>query len=199
MVFTTHLYRRINKIFGVIVLLLAMGNVWAEDIGIVHAKGIVSKQGQVLVSTRFNVNVPAQLSSALQQGVSLNFRLSFSLDAPTYTAYKHKIGNWFSDSNSISYKLSYHPLTKRYRVSLGSLSTDYSTLQAALSSIGGIANWRVLPEGTLKGVAARDVTASVRLSLTMDDLPKPFQINGITSKKWDLDTGWVRLAISEEK
>ncbi len=199
MVFITHLYKRISKILGVIVLLLATGNVWAEDIAIVHAKGIVSKQGQVLVSTRFNVNVPAQLSSALQQGVSLNFRLSFSLDAPTYTAYKHKIGNWFSDGYSISYKLSYHPLTKRYRVSLGSLSTDYSTLQAALSSIGGIANWRVLPEGTLKGTAARDVTASVRLSLTMDDLPKPFQINGITSKKWDLDTGWVRLAISGEK
>ena len=199
MVFITHLCKNTKKILGIALLLLAVGNTFAEDIGIIHAKGIVSKQGQILVGTRFNVNVPVQLSGALQQGVSINFRLSFSLDAPTYSAYKYKVGNWFSDDNSVSYKLSYHPLTKRYRVGLGTLSTEYTTLQAALSSIGGIANWRVLPEGTLKGVAPRDIQASVRLSLTMDDLPRPFQINGITSKKWNLDSGWVRLAISEEK
>ncbi|WP_434777041.1 DUF4390 domain-containing protein [Neisseria sp. Ec49-e6-T10] len=176
-----------------------MNHVYAEDIGVVRARAVVGSQGQMLVSSRFNIALPAQLEDALKQGVSLNFKLAFNLDAPTYTAYKLKLSNWFSEAASVSYKISYHPLTDRYRVSIGSLSTDHTSLSSALGSIGGIANWQTLPKGTLKDVAANDVKASIRLSLTMDDLPKPFQINGITSKKWNLDTDWVNLAVSREK
>ena len=200
MVFITRFCKKINILLGVLLLFFTAGIAQAEDIGIVHAKGAVDVQGRMFVSTRFNVRLPSQLSSALQQGVSLNFRLAFSLDAPTYTAYKTKVSGWFSDQGIVTYKLSYHPLTKKYRVSIGSLAVeDYPTLSQALNRIGGIADWNVLPVGTLKGVAVRDIQGSVRLSLTMDDLPKPFQIDGLTARKWDMDTSWVRLAISRRK
>lgn len=198
MAFITRLCKKFNLILGVSFLILGMSHAYAEDIGVVHAKGIITKEGRMSVGTRFNVSLPSQLSNALLQGVTLNFKLSYSLDAPTYSAYKYKVGNWFSDNNSLNYKLSYHPLNKRYKVSLGGLSTDYTSLPAALNSMGGIANWQLLPKQTLSGLSSRDVQASIRLSLTMDDLPKPFQINALTSKKWRLDTGWVYLAISEE-
>ncbi|HRL33454.1 MAG TPA: DUF4390 domain-containing protein, partial [Neisseria sp.] len=29
-------------------------------------------------------------------------------------------------------------------------------------------------------------------------LPKPFQINALTSKSWQLDSGWKTLTISQE-
>lgn len=198
MAFITRLCKKFNLLLAIAFLALSVGSAYAEDIGIVHAKGMITKEGRMSVGTRFRVTLPNQLSNALLQGVTLNFKLSYSLDAPTYSAYKYKVGNWFSDSNSLNYKLSYHPLNKRYKVSLGGFSTDYTTLAAALNSIGGISNWQLLPKKTLSGLSPRDVQASIRLSLTMDDLPKPFQINVITSKKWRLDTDWVYLAISEE-
>ena len=182
-------------------MVFAVSSAYAEDIGIVHARGIVTQQGEMLVSTRFNVTLPNQLGNVLKQGVSLNFKLVFSLDAPTYTAYKLKVSNWFAEGASVSYKLSYNPLvTKGYRVRVGSLTVgEYTTLEEALRRIGGISNWSVLDKGILKDIPAGDIRATVRLSLTMDDLPKPFQINGITSRKWNLDTGWVRVAVSKER
>lgn len=171
----------------------------AEDIGVVRAKGELTSNGQMLVSTRFKVDLPSQLKEALTQGVSLNFRLDFELNSPMYPAYKLKLSNWFSSHASIQYKLSYHPLTDRYRVSIGTISNDYSTLEAALNSLGAISNWRILPAQTLSGYSTDDVGAVVRLSLSISELPKPFQVNAITSSKWRLDTGSVTLAISKER
>ena len=199
--FITHFCKNIKLAFVLVFMMFAVSSACAEDIGVVHARGVVSKQGEMLVSTRFNVSLPSQLGNALKQGVSLNFKLVYSLDAPTYTAYKLKLSNWFAEGASVNYKLSYNPLvTKGYRVRIGTLTVgDYATLEEALLRIGGISNWTVLSKGTLDGISVGDIRATVRLSLSMDDLPKPFQINGLTSRKWNLDSGWVRVAISKER
>ncbi len=199
--FITRFCKNIKRVFLLVLMLVALSSAYAEDIGIVHVRGVVSQQGEMLVSTRFNVSLPNQLGNALKQGVSLNFKLVFSLDAPTYTAYKLKVSNWFAEGASVNYKLSYNPLiTKGYRVRVGSLTVgEYATLDEALRRIGGISNWLVLSKGTLTDISVGDIRATVRFSLTMDDLPKPFQINALTSRKWNLDTGWVRVAVSKER
>lgn len=199
MVFITHLFKNIKQSFVPLLVMLIMMPVQAEDIGVVRAKGEVTANGQMLVSTRFKVDLPTQLKEALTQGVSLNFRLDFELGAPVYPAYKLKLNNWFGSHAFIQYKLSYHPLTDRYRVSIGTLSTDFTTLENALNALGVIANWRVLPAQTLSGYNINDINAVVRLSLRISELPKPFQVNAITSSKWHLDTGKVTLAISKER
>ena len=199
MAFITHLFKNIRQ--GILPLLFMFTIMFAqaEDIGVVRAKGELTSNGQMLVSTRFKVDLPSQLKEALTQGVNLNFQLSFELNSPMYPAYKLKLSNWFGSHAYIQYKLSYHPLTDRYRVSIGTLSTDFTTLDAALNSIGSISNWRILPVQTLSGYKTDDVSAVVRLSLSISELPKPFQVNAITSSKWRLDTGLVTLAISKER
>ena len=94
--------------------------------------------------------------------------------------------------------LNFHPLTDRYRVSVGSFSTEYGTLPTALKAVGAVANWQVLDKGTLSDTAPADVAADIRLSLSISDLPRPFQINGETSKSWQLDSGWRKLLISQQ-
>ena len=62
--------------------------------------------------------------------------------------------------------------------------------------MGAIANWHVLSENTLSNTNVQDVRASVRLNLSTTKLPKPFQINALTSSDWSLDSGWKRLTIN---
>ncbi|EGV35088.1 hypothetical protein l11_20940 [Neisseria weaveri LMG 5135] len=104
------------------------------------------------------------------------------------------IGN----SHAVAYKLSYHPLTSRYRVSVGTFSTEYNSLESALKAVGSIANWHVLNTGTLNKVSAAETKAEIRLTLSTAQLPKPFQINALTSKNWQLDSGWKPLTVIRE-
>ena len=90
-------------------------------------------------------------------------------------------------------------MTNRYRVTVGAFSTDYDTLDAALRAIGAVANWKVLHKGTLSGTEARETKAEIRLLLSTSKLPKPFQINALTSKNWHLDSGWKPLNIIGNK
>ena len=119
--------------------------------------------------------------------------------APTVASYRFKFDQLIGDDSNIYYKLTFHPLTNRYRVTVGAFSTDYDTLDAALRAIGAVANWKVLHKGTLSGTEARETKAEIRLLLSTSKLPKPFQINALTSKNWHLDSGWKPLNIIGNK
>lgn len=168
---------------------------WAEGIFVLRSNGFKTTDGQLIVNTRFHVDLPGQLKDALEQGVPLYFDLDYELTKPSFMAYKLRINQWFNKKNIISYKLTYHPLTDHYRVSIGTFYTEYQTLDSALKALGSVANWRVLPSGTLSAYAATELGVSVRLGLSIRRLPKPFQINAITSKDWSLDSGWIALKI----
>lgn len=168
-----------------------------------HAEGItpnrrdakILSNGQLGISTRFNTELPEQLENALKQGVPLDFALTYQLERPTFASYRFKISQLVSNDNTVNYRLSYHPLTNRYRVAVGTFSTEYNSLRTALKAVGAIANWSVLSRGTLSDTDKSEVKARVRLSLSTSKLPKPFQINALDSKDWDLDSGWQDLNI----
>lgn len=173
-------------------------HVQAESINIARAEARLTENGQLAVSSRFRVDLPEQLKQVLKQGVPLHFNLSWQLSEPTIAAYKFKFNQLVSDANNIQYKLSFHPLTGRYRVSVGTFSSEYDSLETALRGIGAVANWKVLDKGTLAGTEAKDVKAEIRLLFSTAKLPKPFQINAITSKSWHLDSGWKPLEITQD-
>ncbi len=171
---------------------------WAEGISATRAQALVTNNGQLSINTRFNTQLPDQLKQALQKGVPLHFDLNYQLTSPTIAAYRTRINNLVGGDNLIQYKLAYHPLTSRYRVSMGTFSTEYNSLDTALKAVGAVANWKVLNSGTLKDTSIHDIQADVRLSLSIGQLPRPFQINALTSRNWQLDSGWRRLAITPE-
>ena len=196
MAFITHLFKNSKTIWLTFVLLLLNPSwVAAEGIGITRSTAILTNSGQLDVSSRFKTELPDQLKQALQQGVPLYFTLSYQLSAPSVAAYKWRISQLVSHENSVSYKLSFHPLTNRYRVTVGTFSSEFSSLETALRGIGAIANWRVLSVGTLKTIGVQDIKAEIRLTLSVSQLPKPFQINALTAKNWQLDSGWKSLTI----
>ena len=167
--------------------------------GITHSRyqGKILSNGQLGISSRFQTTLPEQLQDALKQGVSLDFVLSYRLERPTLAAYRFKINQLTSTESTVNYRLSYHPLTGRYRVSVGTFSSEYNSLNVALKAVGAIANWQVLNRGALDNITPSEVKAQIRLNLTTAKLPKPFQINALNSSSWDLDSGWRDLNISQ--
>ncbi|WP_424776011.1 DUF4390 domain-containing protein [Neisseria cinerea] len=198
MAFITRLFKS-SKWLIVPLMLPAFQNVAAEGIDVSRAEARITDGGQLSVSSRFQTELPDQLKQALRRGVPLNFTLGWQLSAPTVASYRFKFDQLIGDDSNIYYKLTFHPLTNRYRVTVGAFSTDYDTLDAALRAIGAVANWKVLHKGTLSGTEARETRAEIRLLLSTSKLPKPFQINALTSKNWHLDSGWKPLNIIGNK
>ena len=182
-------------VFCCLLPLLAMPAAHAESIRSTRLDGKILNNGQLSISTRFVTELPEQLEDALKQGVSLDFALTYQLERPTLASYRFKLSHLVSDNNTVNYRLSYHPLTSRYRVTVGTYSSEYSSLSTALKAVGAIANWSVLEAGTLSDTPQYEVKVNVRLSLSITKLPKPFQINALTSRNWALDSGWRDLNI----
>lgn len=197
MAFITRLLKSSKTL--IVPLLLAVSlNAAGEGISATRAEAKLTHAGQLSVSSRFRTDLPDQLKEALKQGVPLHFNLSWQLSAPSMSSYKFKFDQLLNNDSTIQYKLSFHPLTNRYRVTVGTFSTEYDTLETALRAVGAVANWKVLSKGALSDVAAKDTKAEIRLLLTTAKLPKPFQINALTSKNWHLDSGWKSLSVSQE-
>ena len=197
MAFITRLLKSSKTL--IVPLLLAVSlNAAGEGISATRAEAKLTHAGQLSVSSRFRTDLPDQLKEALKQGVPLHFNLSWQLSAPSMSSYKFKFDQLLNNNSTIQYKLSFHPLTNRYRVTVGTFSTEYDTLETALRAVGAVANWKVLSKGALSDVAAKDTKAEIRLLLTTAKLPKPFQINALTSKNWHLDSGWKSLSVVQE-
>ena len=199
MAFFTRLLKNSNPLLMLPILLLALSNdATAEGISIVRAQSDITPEGQLAISSRFKTDLPEQLKQVLHQGVPLNFDLSYQLNAPSLASYRFRIGQLVSTDNQITYKLSYHPINNRYRVTVGTFSTEYNGLDTALRGIGAIANWTVLNQGALSNNTPNTVRADIRLTLSTKQLPKPFQINALNSKIWNLDSGWKPLKITKD-
>ena len=193
-----HCCRKIRYFLALCLLLVTLP-VMADGVRPLKSDGIKMPNGEVLVATRFFIDLPQPLQEVLKQGIPLQFDLSYQITRPASLAYKFRFNQLFSDDNTLSYKLSYHPVTNRYRVATGTFYTEYPTLDTALRALGATANWQILPQGSLNAYSAYDTQISVKLTLNEQRLPKPYQVNAADkSKRWKLDSGWVRLNIIGE-
>ncbi len=191
---TASITRCLRKFSLLWLLICAVPPAWADTIAARRAE-VELVDGQLAVSTRFNVRLTTGLNEALQQGLPLTFRLDFELTRPRMTAYYLNFRGWFSPHASLAFRLSYQPLTNRYRVSIGSLSNYYQTLPDALRAIGSIQGWRVLDPGSLNGESSDKIAGLVRLELDVGELPKPYQLNALGSPDWSLSSNWITLEV----
>jgi hypothetical protein len=86
--------------------------------------------------------------------------------------------------------LSYHALTRQYRLSSGALHQSFTSLDDAQRILSRLRNWQVID----KGVARADQTyfAAVRMRLDLTQMPKTFQVNALANRDWNLSSDWVR-------
>ena len=137
-----------------------------------------------------DADVSLELTPALEQlvikGVTLHFVTEFQLTKSRWY--------WFDaktvDVQRIS-KISYQALTNQYRVTLGSFTLNAANLKQAIAAVKTIEDWTVVE---LAGIDQNQTyQAAVRMRLDTNQFAKPFQVNAINSKSWNLQSEWQRF------
>ena len=137
-----------------------------------------------------NADVQLELSPALEQlvnkGVTLHFVTEFQLTKKRW----YWLDNKIVDVQRMS-KISYQALTNQYRVTLGTFSLTAATLKQALAAVKTIEDWAVVDSTAVE--SKQTYQAALRIRLDTNQLAKPFQVNAINSKSWNLQSDWHRF------
>ena len=162
---------------------------WAHaDIQVRNAT-IESGEDGYSLQADFDVNFSPRLEEAVNRGVPLYFVVEFEMSRPRWY--------WFDEKPiqlSQTYKISYTPLLRQYRLSMGSVYQNFTRFEEVTRVLSRLRGWHVADKGALK----KDVIyqAGLRMRLDTAQLPKPFQVNAIASRDWTLASDWHRWTIT---
>ena len=68
------------------------------------------------------------------------------------------------------------------------------TIGEALQAVGSIGGWRVIDNAQLD--QSRSYMAGLRMLLDLSKLPKPFQVNALNNREWNVSSEWYRFPFS---
>jgi len=171
-----------------LIFLLAAPIALATEISIRNLQLVSSDDGYSLVADA-NINFNTRLEEAVNKGVVLYFAADFELTRPRWF--------WLDEqiiSRSKSFQLSYHALTRQYRLSTGALHQSYASLDEALSVLSHLRHWQVLEKGEVK--AGQIYVAGLRLRLDLTQMPKTFQVSALANRDWNLSSDWLRWSFT---
>ncbi len=141
------------------------------------------------LDARFAFDLNSSLEDAVNRGIPLYFTTEFQLTR----------GRWYwFDEEPVniqqSIRLSYQPLTREYRVSSGGLQLAFPSLKDALAVVQHVTSWHVIDRNQVSS----DTTylASVRMQLDVALMPKPFQIDAVNNRDWNLASDWKRFTFT---
>lgn len=156
----------------------------ANDTALRHAE-IKLQDDAYVVNAEIDVELNPRLTEAVNHGVSLYFVTELTVERPRWY--------WFDEvviERRLNYRISYHAITRSYRLSLGSFHQSFDTLDDALRIMRRVRNWEVAERAALIDGASYE--ASLRFRLDTAQLPKPFQVTAIGSSDWNLSTDWLK-------
>lgn len=163
---------------------------------VAHAEGISVRSATIelledgwQLEADFDVNFSPRLEEAVNRGVPLYFVIEFEFSRPRWY--------WFDEKPiqlSQTYKISYTPLLRQYRLSMGNVYQNFTRFEEVTRVLSRLRGWHVADKGALN----KDVIyqAGLRMRLDTAQLPKPFQVNAIASRDWTLASDWHRWTIT---
>lgn len=162
----------------------------------VNAEGIKIKSVELervdndwLLNAAFQIELAPGLEEAVQKGVVLYFQTEFELTRSRWY--------WLEEKASVAQRqtrLSYQPLTQQYRIASEGFTFTSKTMSEALQAVGSIGGWRVI-DGTQID-ASKSYNAGLRMTLDLSKLPKPFQVNALNNRDWNVSSDWLRFPFS---
>jgi hypothetical protein len=173
----------------VLALLLIWGMSVARAADVAQLRVERAEDG-VYLSANMRLDIPPPVEDALLKGISLIFVAEAEI-------YKER---WYWTDKRISQasrslRLSFQPLTRRWRLSQGategagqagrvSLTQQFDTLAEAVSTLENLARWRVADAADIDPGTAYQL--SFRFRLDVGQLPRPFQIGIAGQKDWQV-------------
>ena len=171
---------------GLAALLLATAAL-ANEISVTEVRLRPAEAG-LMLDADFAFDLTPRLEEVVSNGVPLYFRVDFQLTRRRWY--------WFDEtaaSSRLELRLSYHALSRQYRLSTGLLQQSFASLDEALNVLKRIRNWLVVDRTVT--FADADYEAAVRMRLDTNLLPKPFQLSALTSRDLQLDSAWRRFTV----
>ena len=157
------------------------------------AEGIKIKSAELervdndwLLNATFQIELTPGLEDAVQKGVVLYFQTEFDLTRSRWY--------WFDEKPAIALRqtrLSYQPMTQQYRIASEGLTFSARTMSEALQTVGSFGGWRVIDNNQID--PSKSYTAALRMTLDLSKLPKPFQVNALNNRDWNVSSDWLRF------
>lgn len=173
----------------------------ADGISVRKAEIRMTEEGYQLTAN-FDIRLTLLVEQALTHGITLNFVSEFTL-----TKSRWYWLNEVASKTEQTTKLSYSALTRQYRIKRGNLFQNFANLDDALRSLGNQSSNPIPAEllnknsGYFASLVSNNsnYTASARMRLDVSQLPKPLQVNALTSDEWKLDSeGYSWMLVPEE-
>lgn len=157
----------------------------ADEIEVREVRLEAGEEGLALHAD-FAFDFNARLAEAVKGGVPLYFAFEFELTRPRW---------WWFDEKTVArrnhVKLSYHPLSRQFRLASGVIQQSFATLDEALDVLRRVRHWLVVEKSSALQESTYDAAVRMRLDLAL--LPKPFQVSALTSRDWRLESPWKRF------
>ena len=178
-----------RRIAHLTALLLAMAVFGASaNEAEVRSASLEAVDDGLVLNADFTFELSPRLEEVVANGVPLYFRVEFELTRPRWYWLDEKAA-----SRVLQLRLSYHALSRHYRLSAGLLQQNFTTLNEALNVLKRVRNWLVVDRTTTFSDA--DYEAAVRLRLDASMLPRPFQLSALTSRDLQLESAWRRFSV----
>ncbi|MBA4142286.1 MAG: DUF4390 domain-containing protein [Nitrosospira sp.] len=133
----------------------------------------------------FGVTLNAKLEHALEKGIVLYFVTELNLMNSRWYWFDERVAQ-----SRVREGLSYYALTRQYRLSRGTFLQNFGTLAEALQALSRVRNRPIIANTELKHDT--EYTVEIRMRLDISALPKPFQVETLGSREWDLSSGMLR-------
>jgi hypothetical protein len=180
--------RRIAFLSGVLTMLVALATSARADGIEVRDVGLRAVEDGLVLNADFDFELTPRLADVVANGVPLYFRVDFEMTRPRWY--------WLDEraaSRQLQLRLSYHALSRQYRLSTGLLQQNFATQEEALNVLKRVRNWLVVDRTV--SLSDADYEAAVRMRLDTTLLPKPFQLSALTSRELHLESPWKRFLV----
>lgn len=140
----------------------------------------------VRLSADFTLSLTETLRDAVNRGLALYFLTELQIRRGRWY--------WFDETvvaTQIEWRLSYHALTRQFRVAAHGRSESYGSLEEALAAMSSVKGWNVAPVTRFNSRTTYEVWVRMRLDTTR--LPKPFQMTALTDRDWNPQSEWKRF------
>jgi hypothetical protein len=175
-------------LYGLLALSLFSPAAGAEGIKIQSAE-LERLDNDWLLNATFKIDLTPGLEDAVKKGVVLYFQTEFDLTRSRWY--------WFDEKPALAQRqtrLSYQPLTQQYRIASEGFTFSAKTIFEALQAVGSIGGWRVIDNNQID--PSKSYTAALRMTLDLSKLPKPFQVNALNNRDWNVTSDWLRFPFS---
>ena len=180
-------------------LLLGFAQVHAQASADVSQVKVERVDDAVQLSAQVVFEIPSAVEDALLKGIPMVFMAEADILRERWYWYDKRVA-----TAQRSMRLSYQPLTRRWRLNINSgvgapvglaLNQSLDSLAQALAVIKRVTYWKIADVSDLDPSAKHRVEFRFRLDLSQ--LPRPFQIGAIGQPDWDV-SGSIIVPLSLE-